>query len=256
MLELDICLVPLLGLLEFLGLGLFVRCEVFFLLLLIVGLEVLDLLLAVSSLQMIDALASNAELFAELVLLPLESLKLQDTDPLRVEIVQVLRKLNVNLGGRLELLDLLLHLLTLNALLLSLDALVCTLLLLFGQAASLLILDLLLADESLGLLLVLLGLLSLESSLLLLRDDVAASENLLVLLLGAFLGTLKSGLLVTLAFGVERRVDILASDEERLGKTGKLRSYNLGRGALETLHRAGLNLGGSSTRSRVHSLGR
>jgi len=195
-------------------------------------------------------------MFAELVLLPLESLKLQDTDPLRVEIVQVLRKLNVNLGGRLELLDLLLHLLTLNALLLSLDALVCTLLLLFGQAASLLILDLLLADESLGLLLVLLGLLSLESSLLLLRDDVAASENLLVLLLGAFLGTLKSGLLVTLAFGVERRVDILASDEERLGKTGELRSYNLGRGALETLHRAGLNLGGSSTRSRVHSLGR
>jgi hypothetical protein len=152
---------------------------------------------------MIDTLAGNAELLAELVLLPLESLKLQDTDPLGVEIVKIFRKFNVDLGSRLELLDLLLHLLTLNALLLGLDARVSTLLLLFGQAASLLILDLLLTDKPLGLFLVVLGLLSLQSSLLLLRDDVAASEDLLVFLLSTLLGSCKSGLLITLALRVE-----------------------------------------------------
>jgi len=141
-------------------------------------------------------------------------LKLQEAYSLGIEIVKILRKLNVDLGSRLELFDLLLHLLTLDALLFSFDALFSTLLLLFGQASSFLILDLLLANEPLGLLFILLGLLSLERSLLLLGDDVAAGEYLLMLLLGAFLGSCKSGLLIALPFRVERRIDVLASDKE------------------------------------------
>lgn len=133
-LEGNIFLVLLLSLPELLDLGLLVGLLVGLHLLLVVLLEMLDLLLTVGTLQVIDALAGDAKCLSEQALLLLKSLELEDTDSCRVKILDVLGKLDVDLGGGLQFLELLLNLLTLDALLLSLDTLLCALALLFSKA--------------------------------------------------------------------------------------------------------------------------
>lgn len=59
------------------------------LLLLVILSENLDFLAAVGTLQMVDALASNAELFVELLLLLFELLELHSTKARRVEFTEI-----------------------------------------------------------------------------------------------------------------------------------------------------------------------
>ncbi|GJC86647.1 hypothetical protein ColLi_09485 [Colletotrichum liriopes] len=253
-LELDALLVLDLGLLQRLGLDGLVRGAVLLNLLLVVLAELLGLLLSERTLQVVNTLPDDAELLVDIVLLALELLQLDCVDGAGVEIVEVLQVQVDGLSADLEVGNLLLQLLLTDAVAFGLHALFLTLLLLSSEALVLGLLEQLLTEALLAGVLSLLASLSLGSLLLALLDNVLSGEDSMVLLLGASTGTLQGGFPSGDEGLVVAGIDVKASGVERLDKTGELRTDDLRRSALETLDRAAIGLGGTSSGSSMSSL--
>ncbi|KAI7197809.1 hypothetical protein KC363_g92 [Hortaea werneckii] len=147
----------------------------------------LDFLATVSTLQVVDPLPSSLELVRHLVLLALQSLKLEQADATRVQLVNV-NTGNVNtLDSALELLELLLRLFALHALAFGLDPTLITILSFLRETLGLSGLQLLLLQ------LALLLLLALSSGFSMCSFSAPASARLRAASLSFCLSSLKDG---------------------------------------------------------------
>ncbi|KAF1731845.1 hypothetical protein CRV24_008035 [Beauveria bassiana] len=255
-LELDVGLVQLLGILELLGGVLIIDGTIMLALLLVVLGHLLGFLLAVGTLQMIDTLASDSELFLDVMLFTLKLAQLNFTETVCVQVVNITQVNVETLAVHFEFLDLLLDLGPANLVALLFEASGLTFSLVILQTLVLGLLESLLLQTLLaGILLVLAGL-SLGGFLLALRDDVLTGKNSQVFLFSSSLGTAEGGIAGRQTFFVELGIDVVASREEGPSKASELRSDNLRGCALETLNSTAIGLGGTSGGAAVASLGR